>query len=66
MLADSSYRGMHGYSPAVEDMDAVFVIAGKGIPKRALGKIDMRDIAPILAHVMGATLPEAEGRSLLP
>lgn len=66
MLADSSYRGMHGYSPAVEDMDAVFVIAGKGVPKRALGKIDMRDIAPTLAHVMGATLPEAEGRSLLP
>jgi arylsulfatase A-like enzyme len=66
MLADSSYRGMHGYSPESEDMDAVFVVAGKGVPKRAFGKIDMRDIAPTLAHLMGATLPEAEGRSLLP
>lgn len=66
MLADSTYRGMHGYSPDLPDMDAVFVVAGKGVPKRAFGKIDMRDIAPTLAHVMGATLPEAEGRSLLP
>jgi predicted AlkP superfamily pyrophosphatase or phosphodiesterase len=66
MLADSSYRGMHGYSPDLQAMDAVFVVAGKGVPQRALGKIDMRDIAPTLAHLMGASLPEAEGRSLLP
>jgi hypothetical protein len=66
MLADSGSRGMHGYSPESEDMDAVFVVAGKGVPKRALGKIDMRDIAPTLAHLMGATLPDAERRSLLP
>jgi predicted AlkP superfamily pyrophosphatase or phosphodiesterase len=66
LLADSGYRGMHGYSPNSEDMDAVFVVAGKGVPQRALGKIDMRDIAPTLAHLMGTTLPEAEGRSLLP
>lgn len=66
MLADSSYRGMHGYSPDLEDMDAVFVVSGRGVPKRSLGKIDMRDIAPTLAGLMGTTLPEAEGRSLLP
>ncbi len=66
MLADSSYRGMHGYSPEQADMDAIFVVAGKGIPQRELGRIDMRDVAPTLARLMGVSLPQAEGRALLP
>lgn len=66
MLADNGYRGMHGYSPETEDMDAVFVVAGKGVPQRELGRIDMRDIAPTLARLMEAPLPDAEGRALLP
>ena len=57
---------MHGYSPEREEMDAIFIVAGKGVPKRELGHIDMRDIAPTLARLMGASLPQAEGRVLLP
>jgi len=42
-------------------MRSTFLIAGPGIAKgRDLGEIDMRAIAPTLAKVMGATLPEAE------
>lgn len=66
LLVDSSYRGMHGYSPEREEMDAVFVLHGDGIPRRALGRIDMRDIAPTLAKVMKVELLQAEGRALLP
>lgn len=46
-------------------MRAIFVIAGRGVPKAgSLGDIDMRDIAPTLAKVMGVRLPDAEGRPL--
>jgi hypothetical protein len=30
-----------------------------------LGRIDMRDIAPTLAAVLGLSLPSAEGRTLM-
>jgi predicted AlkP superfamily pyrophosphatase or phosphodiesterase len=58
--------GTHGYLPGHRDMEASFFIAGPGIPAgRKLDRIDMRDIAPTLAGVMGIALPEAEGRDLL-
>jgi len=46
-------------------MDSSFFITGTGIPKaRALDRIDMRDIAPTLAGLLGVTLPMAEGKDL--
>jgi predicted AlkP superfamily pyrophosphatase or phosphodiesterase len=58
--------GTHGYLPGHRDMEASFFIAGPGIPAgRNLERVDMRDIAPTLAGVMGIALPEAEGRDLL-
>lgn len=57
--------GTHGYAPDVSEMNSVFVIAGPGIaPGRKLGQIDMRDIAPTLAALIGVQLPSAEGRRL--
>lgn len=56
----SRYKGMHGYFPNMPEMRSTFLIMGKGIAKgRNLGSMDMRAIAPTLAHVMGAKLPEA-------
>lgn len=47
-------------------MDAAFLIAGDGIQGgQDLGRVDMRDVAPTLAGLLGLTLPEAEGRDLL-
>ncbi len=64
-VTKSGAKGMHGYFPDAPEMRAAFLIAGKGVPKaRSLGDIDMRDIAPTLAKVMGVTLSQAEGRSL--
>jgi hypothetical protein len=46
-------------------MRAAFVIAEKGIKKTgSLGDIDMRDIAPTLAKVMGVPLSQADGKPL--
>jgi predicted AlkP superfamily pyrophosphatase or phosphodiesterase len=56
-----SLKGMHGYFPGPANLQATFLIMGKGVkPGKDLGVIDMRAIAPTLARVMGATLPDAE------
>lgn len=66
MITPSTVRGMHGHLNTLPDMRASFFIAGPGIPKgQALGEVDMRDIAPTLAAILGVSLPKAEGRNLL-
>jgi hypothetical protein len=58
--------GDHGHDPQRPEMDAVFVIAGPGVPRGLdLGRIDMRDVAPTLASLLRVSLPDAEGRDLL-
>ena len=58
--------GTHGYFPELHEMDSAFFIAGPGIAAgRDLGRIDMRDIAPTLAHLLGVKLPDVEGRDVL-
>lgn len=61
----NGFFGMHGYDPNHAEMDSVFFVAGAGVPKKDLGKIDMRDIAPTLARLIDAPLSQAEGRDLL-
>ena len=57
----SPVKGMHGYFPAAPEMRSTFRVMGKGVARnRNLGEIDMRAIAPTLAKIMGATLPDAE------
>jgi predicted AlkP superfamily pyrophosphatase or phosphodiesterase len=59
------FLGMHGYDPATSEMRSTFLIEGPGIPAgKNLGSIDMRDIAPTLAKLMGASLPQAQERAL--
>ena len=63
--APGHFLGMHGYDPATPEMRSTFLIEGPGIPAgKNLGSIDMRDIAPTLAKLMGASLPQAQGRAL--
>jgi predicted AlkP superfamily pyrophosphatase or phosphodiesterase len=52
--------GTHGWLPDEPDMRAAFLITGKGIAKgRNLGSIDMRQIAPTFAQILGVRLPGA-------
>jgi predicted AlkP superfamily pyrophosphatase or phosphodiesterase len=61
-VRNSVSRGTHGYPPAIGDMDASFFLAGPGVSRRGdLGRIDMRDIAPSLAALLGVRLPDARG-----
>jgi predicted AlkP superfamily pyrophosphatase or phosphodiesterase len=66
VLVPGRVGGTHGYLPEFAEMDASFFLAGPGVPHgAALGRIDMRDIAPMLAGLLGVALPTADGRDLL-
>lgn len=66
VVRSTSVGGTHGYLPEMEEMNASFFLAGEGIPRGLdLGRIDMRDIAPTLASILGLSLPSAEGRNVL-
>lgn len=58
--------GGHGFLAELDVMDSSFFIVGAGIQAgKNLGRIDMRDIAPTLATLLGVKLPMAEGRDVL-
>ena len=58
-------HGDHGFSPEFPDMRASFFIAGNGIARhRDLGIIDMRQIAPTIAQMLGVTLSTAKATPL--
>jgi predicted AlkP superfamily pyrophosphatase or phosphodiesterase len=67
ILSKTKVGGTHGGLPDLPDLRAAFFLLGPGIPAgRSLGLIDMRDIAPTLAHAVGLSLPSASGKNLLP
>ena len=67
LLTPSTVKGTHGHLNTLRELHASFFIAGPGIPSgKSLGQVDMRDIAPTLAAILGFKLPAAEGRNLLP
>ncbi len=66
LVSDTPITGMHGYVPSQPEMRSVFFVAGPGITAgKSLGEIDMRDIGPTIAHLLGITLSNAEGKTLL-
>lgn len=55
-----SVKGTHGYLPSFAEMHASFFALGEGIAAgRDLGTIDMRQIAPTVAAILGVDLPAA-------
>jgi predicted AlkP superfamily phosphohydrolase/phosphomutase len=60
-----SLKGMHGYFPDHPEMRATLIVAGPGLKKHgSLGEVDMRDIAPTAAKLMGVGFPSAAGKPL--
>ena len=52
-------KGTHGYLPERPEMHASFFMKGRRIAARNVGTIDMRQIAPTFAEVLGVALPTA-------
>jgi len=67
VVSNTKAGGTHGALPDLPDLRASFFVIGPGVPAaRSLGVIDMRDVAPTLAHLAGLSLPTADGKVLLP
>ena len=67
LLTKTKLGGTHGELPDVPDLRASFFLIGPGVPAgKDLGLIDMRNIAPTLAHEAGLELPSADGKNMLP
>lgn len=70
MIAPSTSKGQHGWGPDMPEMAATFVLWGDGVRPGSIGDVDMIDVGPTIASLLGLTLPAAEGhplvRALLP
>ena len=66
VVQDAPSTGMHGYLPSRPSMRSAFLIEGDGIARgRNLGVIDMRQIAPTLAELLGLQLNAAKQPALM-
>ena len=65
-LGPGGHRAVSGLWPDRPGYRSVFILAGKGIPARKIGEIDLLQIAPTLAGVLGVELPQAKAKSLWP
>jgi hypothetical protein len=60
MLTPVPGTGQHGYLPDRPEMRASFFLLGRGLASgKDLGVIDMRQVAPTLAAILGVKLPSA-------
>ncbi len=60
VVIDTRTVGDHGYLPSHNELNSVFLMKGPGIAEgRNLHLIDMRQIAPSFAQMLGVTLPDA-------
>ncbi len=65
LVGPAQQKGTHGHSPTHPQLHSTFIIAGPGIAAdRDLGVIDIRAIAPTIARILGASLPQAEAAPL--
>jgi len=65
LVTKPSNLGTHGYLPEQPEMRSAFFMIGPHVPAgRSVGEIDMRQIAPTLAHVLHVTLRDAEMQPL--
>ena len=66
VVADAGgHKGTHGHDPAPAYMHATFIAAGAGIkPGSQLEQIRNVDVAPTIAHLLGLSFKNVDGRVL--
>ena len=58
-----NYGGTHGYNSADPELDGIFLASGAGIKKGVkLDRVRNLDVAPTIAHLLGLSLPSADGK----
>ena len=64
-VAGSISAGYHGYLASNPRMNALFVVAGRGVkPGVQLDQVNNVDIAPTIAHLLGQEMSGVEGKVL--
>jgi len=56
-------KATHGFGPGHPAENCLFAVWGQGITPKSLPPMQMRDVAPTIAELMGLTLEKAAGRS---
>jgi predicted AlkP superfamily pyrophosphatase or phosphodiesterase len=57
--------GSHGYLSTNPKMNAMFIAAGRGIAQhKTIGVIENIDVAPTIAYLLGAKMPNTDGKVL--
>jgi hypothetical protein len=65
LVTPAPSTGTHGYLPDRPEMRASFFVVGRMVASgRDLGIVDMRQIAPTIASVLGVSLPAAKQSAL--
>lgn len=64
MIAPSISKGQHGWSPDLPEMGCTFLLWGDGVRPGPIGDVDMLDVGPTIASLLGLTLPAAEGHPI--
>jgi predicted AlkP superfamily pyrophosphatase or phosphodiesterase len=59
-----AYKAVHGYAPNRPEMKASLILFGAGVPHGKLDGARLIDVAPTVAHLLGLTLPHADGHPL--
>ncbi len=65
-LGPGTHKGVSGLWPTRPGYRSVFLLSGQGISARTTGDIDLLQIAPTLAGLIGVKLPQAKADSLWP
>ena len=64
--SNTAQKAQHGYCENLKDMRASFYIEGINIDKnKDIEELDLVDIAPTLANIMGFEISTAEGKNIL-
>ncbi|MDP9054367.1 MAG: alkaline phosphatase family protein [Acidobacteriota bacterium] len=63
-LGPGTHLGVSGLWPTRPGYRSVLIIAGEGVLSRKLGEVDLLQIAPTLADILGVAMPQAQAKSL--
>lgn len=68
VFAQSDIYGQHGYDPNQSDMWAMFIAAGRGVGRQGdvIPAIDLVDIAPTIANLLGISPPPSVDGKIIP
>lgn len=61
-VGDKYHKATHGYDPKIKDYQTIFMLKGPSIKKNhSIGPMHLTSEGPTLAHILGGSLPEADG-----